>query len=64
MGATKDIVQNRVDFVNFCRYPMGSQIIVLGNDDEENVLKLYHLKLREGTAFLLLDVMFPCVFYF
>jgi len=29
MGATKHIVQNRDDFVNFHCYPVGSQIVVL-----------------------------------
>jgi len=37
-----------------------SQIIILGNNDEEDVLELrtYHLKLREGTVSLLHDALY------
>ena len=46
--------------MNFHRYPLGSQIVILGNDDEEDVLglKTYHLKLREGTMLLLHDALY------
>ena len=53
--ATKHIVQDRVDFMNFHIHLIGSQIVVLGNDCEEDVVKLrtYHLMLHEGAMLLL-----------
>jgi len=38
--------------VNFHRYTVGSQIVVLGNDDEKAVIELRtnHLKLLGGTT--------------
>ena len=41
-------------FVNFHCYPMGSQIVVLGNDSEEDVLDIatYHLELHEENVLL------------
>jgi len=46
--------------VNFHRYPVGLQIIILGNDDEEDILELriYHLKLREGTTLFFHDALY------
>jgi len=37
-GATQYIVQDKTDFVEFHRYPVGSRTIVLGNGSEEDVL--------------------------
>jgi len=51
-GATKHIVQDRVDFVNFHHYPVSSQIFVFGNDREEGVLKI-RTYIREENALLL-----------
>ena len=49
------IVQDRAGFVEFHRYLVGSQIVVLENDSEEDVLRVgtYQLKLREGNKLLL-----------
>jgi len=37
-GATKHIVHDKAGFVEFYRYPMGPQTVVMRNDTEENVL--------------------------
>ena len=53
--------------MNFYHYTMGSQIVVLGNDDEKDVLELRtnHSRLLEGTTFSLPDALYaPRVRYF
>ena len=37
-GATKHIVQDKAGFVEFHRYPVGSQTVVMGNGSEKDVL--------------------------
>ena len=37
-GANKHIVRDRARFVDFHRYPVGTQSVILGNDSEEGVL--------------------------
>jgi len=46
--------------VSFHRYPVGSQNVILVNDDKEDVLKLrtYHFKLHEETTSLLYDAIY------
>ena len=36
-GASKHVVRDRASFVEFHRYLVGTQSIVLGNDSEEDV---------------------------
>ena len=59
-GASKRIVQDWVDFVNFHYFPVGSWIVVLRNEDEEDILELrtYHLNLYEGTRLFLHDALY------
>ena len=58
MGASKHIVRD--DFVDFHRYPVGSQTVVLGNGCEEDVLGVgtYKLRLRGGNTVLLHDAIY------
>ena len=46
--------------MNFHHYPVDLQIVVFGNDDEEDVLELrrYLLKLCEGTKCILHDAVY------
>ena len=68
MGASKHIVQDKVGFVEFHRYPVGSQSIVLGNRSEEDILGVgtCQLKLRGWTKLLrfMLSMGLGCVFVF
>jgi len=59
MGATKHIVRDKDGFVDFHRYPVGSQTVVLGNGSEEDVLGVgtYKLRLRGGNTLLLYDAL-------
>ena len=60
MGATKHIAQGQTDFVNFHFYTVSSWTIILGNDSEDNILKIgtYYLKLREENALVLHDAIY------
>ena len=40
MGATKHVVQDKADFVEFHRYLAGSRTVVMGNGSEEDVLRV------------------------
>ena len=59
-GASKHIVRDRDGFVEFHRYPVGSQTVVLGNGSEEDILGLgtYKLRLRGGNTLLLHDAIY------
>jgi len=57
MGATKHIVQDRIDLVNPHRYPVSLQIFIFGNDHKESVLKI-RTYLREENALLLQDALY------
>ena len=52
--------ENELIFVNFHHYRMSSQIVVLGNDDEKDVLELRtnHSRLLEGTMLSLPDALY------
>ena len=54
-GASKHIVRDRADFVDFHRYSLGSQSAMLVNSDEEDVLGVatYRLTLQGGNNLLL-----------
>ena len=58
-GASKNIVRDK-GFVDFHRYPVGSQTVVLGNGSEEEVLEVstYKLRLRQGNTLLLHDALY------
>ena len=60
MGASKLIVRDRVGFVDFHWYPMGSHTIVLGNGSEEDVLGVgtYQLILQGGNKLLLFYALY------
>jgi len=59
-GPTKHIVQDKDDFVEFHRYPVGSHIVVLGNGSKEDVLGVgkHQIRLREGNKLLLHDALY------
>ena len=46
--------------MDFHRYPMGSQSVMLANDSEEDVLGvgMYQLRLRGGNKLLLFDALY------
>jgi len=54
-GDKKHIVQDKVGFVEFHRYPVGSRTVVLGNNSEEDAIRVgtYQLKLHGGNKLLL-----------
>lgn len=58
-GASKHIVPDRPDFVDFYCYTVGPQSIVLGNGSEEDVLGIgmYQLTLQGGNKLLLFDAL-------
>ena len=58
-GASKHIVRDRAGFVDFHRFPVGSQTVVLGNGSEEDVLGVgtYRLTLKGGNKLLLFDAL-------
>jgi len=60
MGAIKHVVQNQASFVNFDRYLVGSQTVILGIDSEEDVLGMgtYQLQLHERKTLLLHDALY------
>ena len=60
MGVSKHIVRDRDGFVDFHRYPVGSEIAVLGNDSEANVLEVgtYKLRFPGGNTLLLHDAIY------
>jgi len=60
MGASKHIVWDQDGFVDFHRYPVGSQTVVLGNGSEEDVLGVgtYKLRLFGGNTLLLHDTIY------
>jgi len=60
MGASKHIVRDRAGFVDFHRYLVGSQSIVLGNGSEEDVLGVgtCRLTLKGGNKLLLFDALY------
>ena len=51
---------NELIFVNFHHYTVDSQIFVLGNEDEKDVLELRtnHSRLLEGTTLSLPDALY------
>lgn len=59
-GATKHIVRDREGFLDFHRFSVGSQTVMLGNGSEEDVLGTgtYQLKLRGGNKLLLHDALY------
>ncbi|KAH9618858.1 hypothetical protein KSS87_009464, partial [Heliosperma pusillum] len=59
-GASKHIVRDRDGFVDFHRFPVGSQTVMLGNGSTEDVLGVgtYQIKLRGGNVLLLHDALY------
>jgi len=59
-GASKHVVQDQVGFVDFHLYPVGLQIMSVGNGTIEDVLRVgtYRLKLRGGNSLLLHDTLY------
>jgi len=57
---TEHIVQDKAGFVEFHRYLVDPQTVVLGNGSEEDVLEVetYQLRLRGGNKLLLHDTLY------
>ena len=53
-------VRDKAGFVEFHRYPVGTQSVVLGNGSEEDVLGVgtYQLLLQGGNKLLLFDALY------
>jgi len=60
MGASKHIVRDRAGSMDFHCCPLGSQYVVLENNDEEDVLGVgtYKLTLRGGNKLLLFNTLY------
>jgi len=59
-GTSKHIVRDKDNFVDFHRYPVGSQTVVLGNGSEEDVLGVgtYKVRLHGENTLLLHDALY------
>jgi len=59
-GASKHVVQDQVGFVDFHLYPVGLQIVTVGNGTVEDVLGVgtFRLKLCGGNSLLLHDTLY------